>query len=80
MTEVILRKQMFPRLRPQEAFVAEAKFTSREEKNVSEFVQKHFASSANVSSFARRGSISGNNVSATMHVSSFAGALSFNHI
>ena len=36
-------------------------------KNVSEFVQEHFASSANVSSFARRGSISGNNVSATMY-------------
>ena len=35
-------------------------------KNVSEFVQKHFASSVNVSSFARRGNISGNNVSATM--------------
>ena len=35
-------------------------------KNVSEFVQKHFASSANVSSFARRGNISGNNVSASM--------------
>ena len=28
--------------------------------------QKHFASSANVSSFARRGNISGNNVSATI--------------
>ena len=41
---------MFPRLRPQETFVAEAKF----------------ASSANGSSFARRENISGINVSATM--------------
>lgn len=34
--------------------------------NVSEVVQKHFASSANVSSFKRRGSILGNKVSATI--------------
>ena len=37
-----------------------------ESKNVSEFVQKHFASSASVSSFTRRGNISGNNVYATI--------------
>ena len=37
-----------------------------ESKNVSNLVQRHFASLANVSSFSRRGNISGNNVSATM--------------
>ena len=35
-------------------------------KRVSEFVQKHFASSLKVSSFARRGKVSASNVSTTM--------------
>ena len=49
-------------------------FCFRETKNASDFFQKHFVSSTNVSPFARRG----NNVSATAFrndVSSFAGAL-----
>ena len=53
---------MFSCLRSQEIFVA----PPRGSKNVFEFVRKHFASSANVSFFAHRGNISGNNVSATM--------------
>ena len=59
--ETMLQKQIFPCLRPQETFVAEDEIFLN-------FVQKHFASSANVSSFARRGNILGNNVS------SFVGA------
>lgn len=46
-------------------------------KTISEFVQKHFAFSANVSSFERRGNVSGNKFSAT--VSSFAGAFTDGH-
>ena len=53
---------MFPRLRGQETFVAETFFCFRETKNVSDFFQKHFVFSTNVSPFARRG----NNVSATV--------------
>ena len=37
-------------------------FASREAEMFPKFVQKYLASSANVSSFARRGNISGNNV------------------
>ena len=54
----MLQKKRFPCLRLQEHLLRN--------KTISEFVQVRFASSANVSSFARRGNISGNNVSATM--------------
>ena len=56
---------MFPCLQPQETFAEEAKFAFPGCKNVSEFVQKDYTSSATVSSFARRGSNSGNKSSAT---------------
>ena len=46
---------MFPCLRANETFVAETIFVSEEQKNVSDFFQKHFVSTTNVSPFARRG-------------------------
>ena len=58
---------MFPCLRARETLVAEAKFASREGGGGrSKNVQEHFASTANVFLFARRGNVSGNNVSATV--------------
>jgi len=43
---------MFSRLPPRATFVADTKFVSGT-KNVSDFVQQHFVSAANVSQFAQ---------------------------
>ena len=44
---------MFPRLPARATFVADTNFVSGTQKNVSDFVQKHFVSATNVSQFAQ---------------------------
>jgi len=44
---------MFPRLPARTTFVADTNFVSGTQKNVSDFVQKHFVSATNVSQFAQ---------------------------
>ena len=44
---------MFPRLPGRTTFVADTNFVSGTQKNVSDFVQKHFLSTTNVSHFAQ---------------------------
>ena len=65
--DTLLPTQMFPRLPARATFVADTNFVSGTQKNVSEFVQKHFVSATNVARTGKRGNICvGNNVSATM--------------
>ena len=51
--DILLPTQMFPRLSARATFVADTNFVSGTQKNVSEFVQKHFVSAKNVSQFAQ---------------------------
>ena len=51
--DTLLPTQMFPRLPSRATFVADTNFVSGTQKNVSDFVQKHFVSATNVSQFAR---------------------------
>ena len=51
--DTLLPTQMFPRLPARATFVADTNFVSGTQKNVSDFVQKHFVSAANVSQFAQ---------------------------
>ena len=51
--DTLLPTQMFPRLPARATFVADTNFVSGTQKNVSDFVQKHFVSAANVCQFAR---------------------------
>ena len=51
--DTLLYTQMFPRLPARETFVADTNFVSGTQKNVSDFVQKHFVSATNVSQFAQ---------------------------
>jgi len=56
--DTLLPTQMFPRLPARATFVADTNFVSGtwDTKNVSDFVQKHFASATNVSQmFAQHG-------------------------
>ena len=46
---------MFPSLPVRATFVADTKFVSETQKNVSDFFQKHFVSATNVSRFAQHG-------------------------
>ena len=69
--DTLLPTQMFPRLPTRATFCFGHKFCVRDTKNVSDFVQKHFVSAANVSQFARakkhhEQQCVRNNVSATM--------------
>ena len=49
----LLPTQMFPRLPARAKSVADTNFLSGTQKNVSDFVHKHFVSAANVSQFAQ---------------------------
>ena len=51
--DTLLPTQMFPGLPARATFVADSNFVSGTQKNVSDFVQKHFVSAANVSQFAQ---------------------------
>ena len=53
MADTLLPTQMFPRLPARATFVADTNFVSRTQRNVSDFVQKHFVSATNVSQFAQ---------------------------
>ena len=53
--DTLLRTQMFPRLPVRATFVADTKFVSETQTNVSDFCQKHFVSATNVSPFTRHG-------------------------
>ena len=69
--DTLLPTQMFPRLPARATFVADTNFVSGTQKNVSDFVQKHFVSATNVSQFAQPKKHHGqqcvrNNVSTTM--------------
>ena len=50
--DTLLPTQMFPRLPVRATFVADTNLVPGQ-KNVSDFVQKHFVSATNVSQFAR---------------------------
>ena len=55
---------MFSCLPARTTFVADTKFVSETQKNMSDFFQKHFVSATNVSQFAQQGNIiMSNNVS-----------------
>ena len=64
--DTLLPTQMFFRVPTRATFVADTNFVSGTQKNVSDFVQKHFVSATNVSQFAKPKKIMSNNVSATM--------------
>ena len=51
--DTLLPTQMFPRLHARATFVTDTNFVSETQKNVSDFVQKHFVSGTNVSQFAQ---------------------------
>ena len=51
--DTLLPTQMFPRLPARAIFVADTNFVSGTQKNVSDFVEKHFVSATNVSHFAQ---------------------------
>ena len=64
--DAFLPTQMFSRLPTRATFVADTTFVSRAQKNVSDFVQKHFVFTTNVSRLRNSRKFMGNNVSATI--------------